>query len=43
VQTEVVNSRPRVTDIGLRPWLGGVVASAVQVEVVVARRSEPDE
>jgi len=41
VQTDVVATRVH-SDFGLRPWLGGVIASAVQVQVLPARDAGSD-
>jgi hypothetical protein len=43
VQTEVVSGNVLVTDVGLRPWLGGLIASAVQVQVVRTGNGDADE
>ena len=41
VQTDT--DSPRVhSDLGLRPWLGGVIASAVQVQVLPGREEDSD-
>jgi len=34
VQTEVVSGHADVSELGVRPWLGGLIASAVQVQVL---------
>jgi hypothetical protein len=40
LRTEYAGARTRVTDLGVRPWFGGQVLSAVQVQVIDRREDE---